>query len=74
LAFAGTGLGAKDSAHMLFAYATGANVDVADVEFNNASAISQGYAARLIVFASDMVRPTGVSLSSLSAHNIGLIA
>jgi hypothetical protein len=50
------------------AYSTGSNVAVADVEFNNASAISQGDTARLIVFASDMVQPTGVSLPSLSTQ------
>jgi hypothetical protein len=66
LAFAGTDLGAKDSAHMLLAYSTGSNVDVADVEFNNASAISQGDTALLSVFACDMVQTTGVSLSSLA--------
>jgi hypothetical protein len=72
--FASGGLVAGDSAHMLFAYATGTAVNVADVEFINASTSSQSDTARLTVLASDLVQLTGVSLASLSAHNIALFA
>jgi hypothetical protein len=73
LQIAGTGLTAKDSAHMLLAYSTGPAVNIVDAKFINKSAVNPSDTANLTVIASDMDQLMGVSMSSLHAHTIGLI-
>jgi hypothetical protein len=71
---AGNGLAAHDEAHMLVAYSTGSSVNIADVLFDNTTSAAQVDTAHLTVTASDMAQLGGLSLASLTAHNIALVA
>jgi hypothetical protein len=74
LLLAGNGLAANDEAHMLVAYSTGSNVNIADVMLDNTTSAAQVDTANLTVTASDMAQLAGVSLTALTTHNISLVA
>jgi hypothetical protein len=68
-----TALANNQDFHILFAYSSGDGVNIADVDILNNSGANQTSTANMNVYASDLVHLTGVSLASLTEHNVQFV-